>query len=87
MKIRTGANFENGNVIYPKKTVPSLNRFYSNNFQNTPEISKHFSTMLSLPKTMGKYCRQVVYLFRKDLTKALSKPLIFILCKKLFQKL
>ena len=42
MKIRTRANFENGNVIYPKKTVPNLNKFYRNNFQNTFKISKQF---------------------------------------------
>ena len=29
-------------MIYPKKVVPGLNRFYSGHFQNTPNIKTFF---------------------------------------------
>ena len=54
-KIRTRTNFEksqrekfrstSNNVIYAERIVPGLNRFYSDHFQNTPNI-KTFSAML-----------------------------------------
>ena len=54
MKIRTRANFENGNVIYPKKLFPVQTDFTATIFKIPPKYQNIFQLCCHcMPKTMG----------------------------------